>query len=408
MAEAISVRGVSKRYRLYHERNQSLKATVLRGRRAKYEEFWALRDITLEIPQGSTFALIGENGSGKTTLLKCMAKILRPDGGTLETRGKISALLELGAGFHPELSGRDNVFLNGSILGLSKKQITQRFDDIVGFAGLEHFIDSPVKNYSSGMYVRLGFSVAINVDPDILLIDEILAVGDTEFQRRCLEKIVGLKARGKTIVIVTHSLESVRNLCDAAALLEHGELRRVGPAGSVIDQYFGESHTDRTADSEFGTRWGSGEVRIDKLELLDAHGVPSKRVRTGDSVTFRIHYSARQPVERPVFGFSLFSIDDVYLSGPNTRDADLVPDRIDGEGVVDLRVDRLMLLPGTYDLGATVCDFTVTHAYDQHHRAFRFDVEPGEPREQYGLFSLGGVWESPAFDRVAPERRSAS
>jgi ABC-type polysaccharide/polyol phosphate transport system ATPase subunit len=410
MTTAISVEAVSKRYRLYHERNQSLKATIMRGRRAKYEEFWALRDVTLEVPQASTFALIGENGSGKTTLLKCMAKILRPDGGTLETQGKISALLELGAGFHPELSGRDNVYLNGSILGLSKKEIRHRFDDIVGFAGLEHFIDSPVKNYSSGMYVRLGFSVAINVDPDILLVDEVLAVGDIEFQRRCIEKLVELKARGKTIVIVTHSLDSVRNLCDAAAFLEGGKLRRVGPATAVVDEYIGESHPDRVADGEFGARWGSGDGTIDRIELLDADGSPSRRVRTGDPVTFRLHYSTRRPIEEPVFGVALHHIDGVYLCGPNTRDAGLVPDRIDGPGVVDLRVDRLLLLPGTYDIGATLCDPTLSHVYDQRHRAYRFDVEHGEPREEFGLVSLGGVWEGTALGRPFPasERRSAS
>jgi ABC-type polysaccharide/polyol phosphate transport system ATPase subunit len=410
MTPAISVHEVSKRYRLYHERNQSLKATVLRGRRAKYEEFWALRDVSLEVPQASTFALIGENGSGKTTLLKCMAKILRPDGGTLETRGKISALLELGAGFHPELSGRDNVYLNGSILGLSKKEIRRRFDDIVAFAGLEHFIDSPVKNYSSGMYVRLGFSVAINVDPDILLVDEVLAVGDIEFQRRCIEKLVELKARGKTIVIVSHSLDSVRNLCDAAALLEGGKLRRVGPATAVIDEYIGDTLPDRVADGEFGARWGSGEGAIDRIELLDADGSPSRRVRTGDPVTFRLHYSTRRPIEEPVFGLALHHIDGVYLCGPNTRDAGLVPDRVDGSGVVDLRVDRMLLLPGTYDVGATLCDPTLSHVYDQRHRAFRFDVEHGEPREEFGLVSLGGVWEGTVLGQPFPasERRSAS
>ena len=389
---AISVRGVSKRYRLYHERNQSLKAAVLRGGRARYEEFWALSDVSFEVPAGSTYALIGENGSGKTTLLKCMARILRPEKGTVETRGKVSALLELGAGFHPELSGRDNVYLNGSILGLTKKEITRRFDDIVSFAGLEHFIDSPVKNYSSGMYVRLGFSVAINVDPDILLIDEVLAVGDIEFQRRCLEMLVEMKDRGTTIVIVTHSLESVRNLCETAALLEHGQLQRVGPASEVVDEYYGEAHTDRVADGQHGSRWGSGEARIDRIELLDGTGAPARRVKTGDALTFRFHYSTRERIEKPVFGMALHTIDGVYLCGPNTRDAGLVPDYIDGSGSIDLRVDQLLLLPGTYDVGATISDFTVAHAYDQRHRVVRFDVEPGEPREQFGLVSLGGTW----------------
>ncbi len=206
MDSAISVEDVSKNFRLYTERNQSLKAMAMSRTRVRYEEFPALRDVSLEIPAGVTYGLIGENGSGKSTLLKCMARILKPETGRIRTEGKVSALLELGAGFHPELSGRDNVYLNGAILGLSKKQLAARFDDIVGFAGLEHFIDTPVKNYSSGMYVRLGFSIAINVDPDILLVDEVLAVGDEQFQRKCAEKFADLKHSGKTVVIVSHAL----------------------------------------------------------------------------------------------------------------------------------------------------------------------------------------------------------
>src|SRR5690349_15644695 len=222
MTAAIKVDGVSKRFRLYQERNTSLKATVLRRKRAVYKELWALQDVSFEVAEGQTFGLIGHNGSGKSTMLKCMAKILTPDRGSITTRGKISALLELGEGFHPELSGRDNVYLNASILGLPKKEIDRRFDEIVDFSGLEDRIDTPVKNYSSGMYIRLGFSVAINVDPEILLIDEILTVGDESFQRKCSQKFDDLKDAGKTIVIVSHGLGSVKELCDEVALLDHG------------------------------------------------------------------------------------------------------------------------------------------------------------------------------------------
>src|SRR5664280_8272 len=216
---AVVVDDVSKRFRLYSERNQSLKAALMRHGRARYEEFWAVREVSLEIKQGATYGLVGENGSGKSTLLKCIAKILRPDRGTIRTTGKLAALLELGSGFHPELSGRENVFLNGSILGLSKRELTSRFDEIVGFAGLEQFIDQPVKNYSSGMYVRLGFSVAINVDPDVLLVDEVLAVGDAVFQRRCQEKFSEFRRAGKTVVVVSHAMETVRTMCDEVAWL---------------------------------------------------------------------------------------------------------------------------------------------------------------------------------------------
>jgi ABC-type polysaccharide/polyol phosphate transport system ATPase subunit len=396
---AITVDAVSKRYRLYHERNQSLKATLMRRRRARYEEFWALRDVSFEIAEGATFGLIGENGSGKSTMLKCMAKILRPDQGSIATRGKISALLELGAGFHPELSGRENVYLNGAILGLTKRQIDQRFDEIVDFAGLEHFIDTPVKNYSSGMYVRLGFSVAINVEPDILLIDEILAVGDADFQRKCGEKFEDLRSRGKTIVIVSHALANVRNLCDQVALLEHGDLRRVGPAGDVIDEYIGDVMSKQINAGERGTRWGSGEAIVDEIEMLDASGGPVKRIRTGDTVVFRLHFSTTERVERPVFGLGVHQLSGVFVGGGSTLDDKKVPDAIDGAGFLDFRIDRLMLVPGTYDLSTTVLSHSRLHTFDNRHRAFRFDVEAGTPRaDEDGMVALGGTWEGAPLD----------
>ncbi len=234
---AVTAENVSKKFRIYHERNQSIKQMVLRRRRGVYEEFWALKDVSLEIPAATSYGLIGENGSGKSTLLKCMAKILVPDEGSVAVNGSISALLELGAGFHPELSGRENVFLNGAILGISSKELTRKFDEIVAFSGIERFIDTPVKNYSSGMYVRLGFSIAINVSPDVLLVDEVLAVGDAEFQMRCADKFAELKSSGCTIVVVSHSMEMVESLCDSAAWLEHGSLKMTGPAGQVIRGY---------------------------------------------------------------------------------------------------------------------------------------------------------------------------
>src|SRR3954449_11009522 len=263
---AVIVENVSKRFRLYHERNQSVKAAVMRGRRARAEEFWALDDVSFEVPTGTTFGLIGENGSGKSTMLKCIAKILRPDKGSVTVNGKISALLELGAGFHPELSGRENVFLNGAILGLKQKELERRFDDIVDFAGIGQFIDQPVKNYSSGMYVRLGFSVAINVDPDVLLVDEVLAVGDESFQRKCNEKFAELRAQGKTIVLVSHAMVSVHNLCDTVAWMEHGKVKMLGPARAGVDEYSGNVQVDRREDEGDGNRWGSGEGVIEEVE----------------------------------------------------------------------------------------------------------------------------------------------
>jgi len=393
MTSAIVVNDVWKKFRLYDERNQSLKAAVMRGRRARYREFDALKGVSFEIPEGTTFGLIGENGSGKSTLLKCIARILRPDGGDITTTGKISALLELGAGFHPELSGRENVYLNGAILGMSKKQLEERFDEIVDFAGLAEFIDSPVKNYSSGMYVRLGFSVAINVDPDILLVDEVLAVGDEAFQRKCSEKFAELKESGKTIVVVSHALGTMRTLCDRLALLEHGNLVDVGDAGHIVDEYMTDVHVDRVTDGDHGTRWGSGEGRISKIELLDARGRAVTTVSTGDAVTFRFHYELDDRFERPVFGMAIHTIDGVHVTGPNTREAGFVPEFLEGSGYVDLRVDRLMLVRGIYDVSVSLVDYSCLHTFDMRHRSFRFDVERGQPEEQYGVVSLGGTWE---------------
>ena len=390
---AVRADGVWKKFRLYHERNQSLKAAVMRRGRATYEDFWALKDVSFEVPAGTTFALVGHNGSGKSTMLKTLARILRPDQGSVAVEGKVSALLELGAGFHPELSGRENVYLNGAILGLSKRELDKRFDDIVGFAGLERFIDSPVKNYSSGMYVRLGFSVAINVDPDVLLIDEVLAVGDEEFQRKCLERVADLRTAGKTIVVVTHALSTVRNLCDEAVWLDNGEMRASGSAADVADAYLGEVHVDRQVDEEGSGRWGSGEVRITGVDVLDAAGRPVSNVATGDAITIRLTYEAEGEIVSPVFGVAIHTLEGIQITGPNSREGGLEIDRIEGTGYADLRIDRLMLLPGAYDISAACTDRTISHTYDMRLKAFRFDIKPGTPHETYGGFvSLGGTW----------------
>ena len=209
-----------------------------------HEDFWALRDVTFDVPTGSTFGLIGSNGSGKSTLLKCLAKIYYPEKGTIAYRGRIAALLEVGSGFHPELSGRENVFLNGSILGMTKKEVTRKFDEIVDFSGVEQFIDQPVKNYSSGMYVRLGFAIAINVDPDVLVVDEVLSVGDADFQEKCRQKFVDFKQAGKTVVLVSHSMSQVQEMCDHAAWLRHGELVQTGDAKTTIKAYLASLQRD--------------------------------------------------------------------------------------------------------------------------------------------------------------------
>jgi len=234
---AVRVNDVSKRFRLYHERNQTLKSAILRGKTSKHEDFWALKDISFDVIEGHTHGLIGSNGSGKSTLLKCLAKIYWPTSGSIEYRGRMASLLEVGSGFHLELSGRENIYLNGSILGMSKKEIDSKFDEIVDFSGVERFLDQPVKNYSSGMYVRLGFSIAINVDPDILVVDEVLSVGDEEFQRKSFQKFLEFKRRGKTVILVTHTMPVVEDICDTVTWINKGEMMQTGPAIDVVNKY---------------------------------------------------------------------------------------------------------------------------------------------------------------------------
>lgn len=391
---------VSKRYRLYRERQQSLKGALLRRGRARFDEFWALRDVSIEIVPGQTFGLIGENGSGKSTLLKCIARILRPDAGSIKTTGKVAALLELGSGFHPELSGRENVYLNGSILGLSKKEIGSKFDAIVDFAGVDQFIDQPVKNYSSGMYVRLGFSIAINVDPDILLVDEILAVGDAAFQEKCMEKFLDFRRQGKTVVVVSHSMGTMRTFCNEAARLDHGKLVAIGRADHVVDDYIDEGHAERDVTMQGGTRWGSGEVQLTDVAMLDGEGKPTTRVRTGDPLTIRLRFNARERIERPVFGLAIETTDGVWAWGHNTRDAEYVPEAIEGPGTLDYHIPALLLQQGTFDLHAGITDYSMAHTYDFLRACYRFDVDHGTPRESGGIFCMNGSWQDLAV--IAP------
>jgi ABC-2 type transport system ATP-binding protein len=388
----VTAEQVSKKFRLFKERNSSLKATIVRGHRIIAEDFWALRDVSFDVREGETFGLIGENGSGKSTMLKCLTKILRPDEGRVQVDGKISALLELGAGFHPELSGRENVFLNGAILGLGQKELRRRFDDIVDFAGIGPFIDEPVKNYSSGMYIRLGFSVAINVDPDVLLVDEVLAVGDESFQRKCNEKFAELRAQGKTIVLVSHGLAGVQNLCDRVAWFQHGQLMMVGEPREVIESYVGTVQVDRETDDEGNNRWGSGEGRIVDVQLLDSAGRPTNQVRTGEAVKLRLHYEISEPIERPVFGLAFNTVEGFLVSGPNSRDVNCVPEKLEGSGYVEVTFPSLRLLPRTYDLHVSLYDYSCMHPFDFRQNVLRFDVERGPNHEQSGVAALGGKW----------------
>jgi ABC-type polysaccharide/polyol phosphate transport system ATPase subunit len=399
-AFVVEADNVSKKFRLVKERNNSLKATIMRGRRVVAEDFWALRDVSFGVRAGETFGLIGENGSGKSTMLKCLTRILRPDQGTVRVDGKVSALLELGAGFHPELSGRENVFLNGAILGLSQKELRRRFDDIVEFAGVEDFIEEPVKNYSSGMYVRLGFSVAINVDPDVLFVDEVLAVGDAAFQRKCFEKFNELRRSGKTVVLVTHGMSAVENLCDRAAWFSHGQLMKVGASRDVVGAYTETVQIERRVDEDGHERSGTGEGRILGIELSENGSGPTSRLHCGGPARVRIHYEMQEPIERPVFALSVRTLEGLVVTDPTSRDVDCVPDKLEGGGYVDVEFGSIPLIPGTYDLTVSLFDYGLVHAYDVRQQILRFDVERGSLRGRGGFVALGGEW------KVVPDGES--
>ncbi len=390
VVEAINV---SKKFRLVHERNQSLKATILRGRRVVADEFWALRDVSFDVREGETFGLIGPNGSGKSTMLKCLTRILAPNEGRVEVHGKVSALLELGAGFHPELSGRENVYLNGAILGLPQSELRKRFDAIVDFAGVGAFIDEPVKNYSSGMYVRLGFSVAINVDPDVLFVDEVLAVGDEEFQRKCNDKFNELRRAGKTIVLVSHSMGSVVNLCDRVAWFSKGRLMELGAPRDVIESYASTTRVGLRIDEYGKERWGSGEGRIEGVFWLGDTGEHVGRLEGGRPARLRLIYEIDEPIVQPVFNVSVLADGGTEVTLTSTRDADRVPEKLQGRGHVDLTFPSLPLLANVYHLTVSLTDYSRMHEYDVRKELISFAVDPGEHREAGGLVALGGEWE---------------
>lgn len=395
---AITVSDVSKRFRVYSDRNQSLKGAFLQRSRATYEDFWALKDLDFEIPEGKTFGLLGHNGSGKSTLLKCIARILTPDQGSITARGRLAAMLEVGSGFHPELSGRENIYLNAAILGMSDREIERKFDDIVDFSGVGAFIDQPVKNYSSGMYVRLGFSVSIHVEPEILLVDEVLAVGDAEFQERCMAKFAQFREEGRTVVVVSHALEQMRTFCDEAAWLDHGILKDVGEAAPLIDTY---SVKVRGAEmrEDGGLAFGSGQATIDRIEILDGRREPCRTFHTGDEMSLRIHYTAHEPLERPVFGASIDNIQGDVMWGLHGLDANFQPRRIEpGPGSVDIHIPRMMLRPDSYEVAATIQPPQLSTVIAALQKSTGFDIVPAPGMESGGFVALGA-----GFRNLRPE-----
>jgi lipopolysaccharide transport system ATP-binding protein len=392
---AVSLRDVSKRFRLHRGRQVStvkdLFVQLFAGGRGpglfSGEDLWALRDVSLDLSQGRMAGIIGSNGSGKSTLLKVLGGILKPTTGQVSVRGRVAALIELGAGFHPEFTGRENIFVNGVLLGLSRGEIRARFDEIVAFAGLEPFVDNPVKTYSSGMYMRLGFAIAVTVDPDILLIDEVLAVGDEAFQHRCVGKIQEFKARGKTIVLVSHDLASIERLCDEAAWLDGGRLTAFGETREVVGRYLdhvareearalGIEHAQAEAAARAGNaaRWGTREVEITGVRLTDSTGQERYLYESGEPCAVRLGYSVHRPVENPVFGIGIYRKDGLCCYGTNTAIDGVSYGKITGEGEVTVAIHRLDLVEGDYVVDVAVVQENDHHPFDYHHRLYGFAV----------------------------------
>lgn len=400
----IQFEGVSKRFSLDPAQSrrtvvESLIELVTRQKRPFQEQFWAVKDVSFDVMAGQSVGIIGRNGSGKSTILKLISRILRPTSGRVVVRGRVSALLELGAGFHPDLTGRENIFLNSAVLGLNKAEVEKNFDSIVAFSELAEFIDMPVKHYSSGMYMRLGFSVAIHVQPHILIIDEILAVGDQAFQAKCLKQIYDMKKQGTTIIMVSHDMKTMQDLCSHLVWIEHGQLKMAGAANEVAGAYLeaaygqiGKQLMMQNGRIAF-ERWGNGDIEITGVRFLNHAGVESRTFKTRESMTIEMDYLAHHPIEEPEFGLAIYHQDGTYISGPNNRVAGLRVGTVQGAGTVRYHIRHLPMLPATYRVTAAIHNYPPTIAFDYHKEAYTFQVVAGGTQESSGVIELPGFWE---------------
>ena len=433
---AIELRDVSKVYRRYARRRQfaTLKSALLSRSLVRDlnpdETFPAVQDLTFDVPAGRTLGVIGRNGSGKSTLLKMVAGITKPTTGTVKVNGRISALIELGAGFHPEISGRENVFINGIMLGLTKREIGRRFDEIVEFAELRDFIDAPVKTYSSGMYMRLGFAVAIHVDPDVLLVDEVLAVGDEGFTHKCLDKFADFKRRGKTILLVTHSLGLVERFCDEALWMDAGRKRASGDPKRVVGAYItdvekaeerqlaahdakAQESAEESAPTDLSAaalpanpvatgeapadmfkategRWGSREIAITDVQLLGGDGAPGHVFHSGEPLTIDISLNSPIPTDDFVVGIGLFNAEGICCYGTTTTIEQLRSVRIEGRARARFTIERLDLVEGTYKLDVAIHKLD-GFPYDYHRLLYTFRVK--SRTKDVGIYRPEHRWE---------------
>ena len=429
---AIELINVTKVYRRYARKKQfaTLKSALLKGSLIQDlqpdETFPALQGVSFKVSAGQTYGIIGRNGSGKSTALKLVAGITKPTSGTVKVVGRISALIELGAGFHPEISGRENVFINGIMLGLTKREIARRFDEIVEFAELKDFIDAPVKTYSSGMYMRLGFAVAIHVDPDVLLVDEVLAVGDEGFTHKCLDKFGEFKRRGKTILLVTHSLGLVERFCDEALWLDGGKVRGEGDPRRVIGAYL--TDVERSEEKQLSSdevrmsapsdtahptpieepadmqravegRWGTREIEITEVALKDGSGETSHIFQSGERMAVHVKVRAHAPTGDFVFGIALYNAEGVICYGTNTAIEQFMPEEIRGDGEVTFTIDSLDLVEGTYKLDVAVHNRD-HRPYDYHRLLYTFRVK--SRTSDIGIYRPKHRWQFSGTIKIAP------
>ncbi len=419
LVNSIEIESLSKSYRL-GPRQESIQlreqlVNLLKGPFAKREPaemVWALRDISFRVPEGEVVGIIGRNGAGKSTLLKILSRITHPTTGSIKVRGRVASLLEVGTGFHEELTGRENVYLNGSILGMRRRDIDRRFDEIVAFSEIETFIDTPIKRYSSGMRLRLGFAVAAHLDPDVLIVDEVLAVGDAGFQKKCITKMEGLRSGGRTVLFVSHNMAAVENLCSRGIWIDGGRLRLDGGARDVIKAYLSSYATEETAGRELRVegRVGSGEILVTNVEFLSPQGGPAPLIQCGDGLVLRMHYRADRLVRSPSFGVRLFTSMGTLITDTSTWHHGLsIPSVGPGEGYVDLEIEHLNLMPDRYTASFWVTCGSDGKVCDGDVRA-PLDVEQADVYGSRGLDSKFGIvyfpqrWHVPGLEDATEER----
>jgi lipopolysaccharide transport system ATP-binding protein len=400
--DIIRLDNVSVHYRVAQERIGTFKEYAIRWLKGQihHQSFRALDNISIDVKRGEVFGLIGKNGAGKSTLLKLVARVLRPTLGRVWVKGRVAPLLEIGAGFHPELTGRENIFLNGAMLGFTRRELAARFDRIVEFAELEEFIDAPLRTYSSGMWARLGFAVATDTQPEVLIVDEILSVGDEAFQRKSYERIQAFREKGATILLVSHNMDAIESMCQRAVWLDHGKVAALDSAQSVVAQYLGRVRRDgaeRTGQVHLDTehRWGNRKIEITRVRIMNDQNVDESIFYTGQTLVMKVEYVAHQPVQSPVFGMAIHRNDGLHITGPNTAFAKLDLGLVQGSGMITYTIPALALLEGLYHISVASTDREDTEMFDYHHVAYDFRVlNYGHSNvEKYGLMTLDGVWQ---------------